>query len=191
MPGRISAPRLPFFGYFEYTRGVNTFAIPQNRNREAHTYLPEQARELLEIAQAINGIDVPARRAGQAMLVGPDGVQHIIPSELFEVLEVAARYLALGDGVTIMPNAAKLTTQEVADFLGMSRPTLVKLLEAGEMPFETVGRHRRVTLRDVVAYQERARSERRATLAELARDGIAVTQPTGVPNLKRLAEMES
>ncbi len=170
---------------------MTTAAIPQNRNREAHTYLPEQARELLEFAQAINGIDVSARQSGQAMLVGPDGVQHIIPSELFEVLEVAARHLALGDGVTIMPNAAKLTTQEVADFLGMSRPTLVKLLEAGEMPFETVGRHRRVTLRDVVAYQERARSERRATLAELARDGIAETQPTGVPNLKRLAEMES
>jgi hypothetical protein len=59
------------------------------------------------------------------------------------------------------------------------------------MPFETVGRHRRVTLRDVVAYQERARSERRATLGELARDGIAESQPTGVPNLKRIAEMES
>jgi excisionase family DNA binding protein len=170
---------------------VTTAAIPQNRNREARTYLPEQARELFEFAHAINGIDVSARQSGQAMLVGPDGVQHIIPSELFEVLEVAARHLALGDGVTIMPNAAKLTTQEVADFLGMSRPTLVKLLEAGEMPFETVGRHRRVTLRDVVAYQERARSERRATLGELARDGIAESQPTGVPNLKRIAEMES
>ncbi len=59
------------------------------------------------------------------------------------------------------------------------------------MPFETVGRHRRVTLRDVVAYQERARTERRATLAELARDGIAETQPTGGENLKRLAERES
>ncbi len=59
------------------------------------------------------------------------------------------------------------------------------------MPFETVGRHRRVTLRDLVAYQERARAERRATLAELARDAISETQPTGVPSLKYLAEMES
>jgi excisionase family DNA binding protein len=170
---------------------VTTVGIPPKRTREARTYLPERARELLEFAQAINGIDVYAGRPGRAMLVGPDGVQHIIPAELVGVLEVAARHLALGDGVTIMPNAAKLTTQEVADFLGMSRPTLVKLLEAGEMPFETVGRHRRVTLRDVVAYQERAREERRAALAELARDSIAETQPTGVPKLTRLSEMES
>lgn len=191
MSGRITATAPTFFGYFEYTRSVTTAAIPQNRNRESHTYLPEQARELLEFAQAMNGIEVSARQSGQAMLVGPDGVQRTIPAELFEVLEVAARHLALGDGVTIMPNAAKLTTQEVADFLGMSRPTLVKLLEAGEMPFETVGRHRRVTLRDVVTYQERARAERRATLAELARDGVDEAQPTGVPQLKRLAEMES
>lgn len=170
---------------------MTTAASAQNRTHEPHTYLPEQARELLEFAQAINGIDVSARQSGQAMLVGPDGVQRTIPAELFEVLEVAARHLALGDGVTIMPNAAKLTTQEVANFLGMSRPTLVKLLEAGKMPFETVGRHRRITLRDVVDYQERARVERRATLAELARDGMTENQPTGVPNLKRLTDMES
>ncbi|PPF81899.1 hypothetical protein C5B96_09920 [Subtercola sp. Z020] len=162
----------------------------QHRTTETHTYLPTQARELLEFAQAINGIDVSARQSGQTLLVGPDGVERSIPAELFEVLEVAAHHLALGDGVTIMPNAAKLTTQEVADFLGISRPTLVKLLEAGEIPFETVGRHRRVTLRDVVAYQERMRAERRAALAELARDGLTQPHTPGAPSLRRLSETE-
>ncbi len=39
----------------------------------------------------------------------------------------------------------------------MSRPTLVKLLEAGAMPFETPGRHRRLRLSDVLSYQQSSR----------------------------------
>lgn len=46
----------------------------------------------------------------------------------------------------------------------MSRPTLVKLLESGEIPFEQPGRHRRVRLADVLAYRERASEGRRAAL---------------------------
>lgn len=161
------------------------------RPQQSKTYLPEQERaELLAFAQAINGIDTSVGKPGQAMLVGPDGVQRAIPNELFLVLEQAATLLALGDGVTIMPNAAKLTTQEAADFLGISRPTLVKLLEAGSIPFETVGRHRRVTLRDVVGYQERSRAERRGALRDLANDTVAGPVPLGVPQLKRLAELD-
>jgi excisionase family DNA binding protein len=57
-----------------------------------------------------------------------------------------------------------------ADFLGISRPTLVKLLEGGAIPFETVGRHRRVTLDDVLAYQESERARRRTVLAQAARN---------------------
>ncbi len=161
------------------------------RSRESRTYLPEQEREeLLAFAQVLNGIDTALGKPGQAMLLGPDGQQRTIPAELFEVLEQAAKLLALGDGVTIMPYAAKLTTQEAADFLGISRPTFVKLLESGAIPFDTVGRHRRVLLRDVVDYQDRSRSERRAALTELARDTATGPRlPIGVPALKRESEL--
>ena len=64
-------------------------------------------------------------------------------------------------------------TQEAADYLGISRPTLVKLLEQRAIPFEKRGRHRRVTLRDLVDYQDRFRVERRRTLREIAREGQA------------------
>lgn len=74
----------------------------------------------------------------------------------------------------------------------MSRPTFVKILQAGEIEFELVGRHRRVTLRDVVAYQTRAQAERRSALAELAKDSIEHYDelPKGVPSLKRTSETE-
>lgn len=163
------------------------------RIRQSKTYLPDHEREeLLKFAQVLNGINVAIGEPGQAMLVGPNGKQVPIPAELFQVLEEAANVLALGDGISILPYSAKLTTQEAADFLGMSRPTFVKLLQSGAIPFEMAGRHRRVTLRDVVDYQERARSERRAALAELARDSMEHydTLPTGVPSLQRHPDPE-
>ena len=48
----------------------------------------------------------------------------------------------------------------------------MKLLESGEIPFERpgAGRHRRVRLQDVVAYQERKRVQRRTALDELTRE---------------------
>jgi excisionase family DNA binding protein len=73
----------------------------------------------------------------------------------------------------VVPRAKKLTTQGAADFLGISRPTLVKLLEQGAMPFDKVGRHRRVTLGDVLACQKRERARRRTVLAQSARNNQA------------------
>lgn len=48
--------------------------------------------------------------------------------------------------ITVAPTHTVLTTSEAADLLGISRPTLVRLLEAGEIPYEQPGRHRRVRL---------------------------------------------
>ena len=197
--GRVTAVRAtahrivqPDFEYFEYGCGMAT-AEKVGRLRQSKTYLPDQEREeLLQFAQVLNGINLALGEPGQAMLVGPNGQRVPIPAGLFQVLEEAANVLALGDGISILPYAAKLTTQEAADFLGMSRPTFVKILQAGEIEFETVGRHRRVTLRDVVAYQARAQAERRAALATLAKDSFEHydTLPKGTPSLKRLAEFE-
>ncbi len=163
------------------------------RLRQSKTYVPDREREeLLTFAQVLNGINIAVGEPGQAVLVGPDGKQVPIPAELFQVLEEAANVLALGDGISILPCSARLTTQEAADFLGMSRPTFVKILQSGALPFEMAGRHRRVTLRDVVDYPERARRERREALAELAVDSIEHDDrlPRGVPSLKRRSDSQ-
>ena len=71
-----------------------------------------------------------------------------------------------------MPRSTTLTTQGAADLLGVSRPTLVKLLNGGEIPYEQPGRHRRVQLRDLLAYKIRLQERRAELLTELVQDAI-------------------
>ncbi len=76
--------------------------------------------------------------------------------------------MAQGNAVTIIPTHAELTTQEAADFLNVSRPYLVKLLDKRKVPFHKVGTHRRIKFADLVAYKKIFESERDSILEELA-----------------------
>lgn len=97
-------------------------------------------------------------------LSGPNGEHLVLPPEVFEVLRGVVEAMAQGQAVTVAPVHQRLTTQEAAELLGVSRPTLVKLLEAGDIPFEQPGRHRRVRLADVLAYRDRSSTIRQAAL---------------------------
>jgi excisionase family DNA binding protein len=69
-----------------------------------------------------------------------------------------------------VPRTQRLTTQEAADFLGISRPTLVKLLERGKIPYDQPGRHRRILFSDLLAYLDRRGEERRAALDRMTEE---------------------
>ena len=78
--------------------------------------------------------------------------------------------MASGQGVTLIPEDAELTTVQAADILHVSRPFLIKLLEAGQIPYRKVGKHRRIRMEDVMNYKRAIDQEREAVLDQLVAD---------------------
>lgn len=111
------------------------------------------------------------RTAAESITVSPSSgsSEHVvIPTVAFRLLLTILEEMAKGNGITIIPIHAELTTQKAADLLGVSRPFLVGLLDEGKIPFHRVGTHRRVRFRDVMAYKSENQAARRRVLGDLA-----------------------
>lgn len=140
------------------------------------TFLPPaDRRKYGAIAERLGG-------SGSAELVLEDGTRVRLPAELGQVLHMVVTVLQRGEAVTVAPTHSTLTTQQAADMLGVSRPTLISLLERGEIPYTKPGRHRRVLLTDLLAYQARLREDRARALDELA----AISQSAGLDDEEHL-----
>ncbi len=119
--------------------------------------------------------DVSLAQSGRKMLQTrhktkfiTDSKEFELPASAVEVLAQTLAYIAEGKDVPVIPQPAELTTQQVADFLQVSRPFLVKLLESGEIPFRKVGKHRRVRFEDAISYKQAIDAKRLQTLEKLA-----------------------
>jgi excisionase family DNA binding protein len=105
--------------------------------------------------------------AGTAKLVSSDGEEVTVPAPLFAVLRQIAATLAQGNGVAISVVSRELSTTEAARALGMSRPTLVRLVDSGKIPSHKVGSHRRLLLQDVFSYRQRQIEQQRQAYENL------------------------
>lgn len=108
--------------------------------------------------------------ASQRARVSLDGDELILPRQALALLRELLIEMARGNAVTIVPMHAELTTQEAANFLNVSRPYLVRLLEQGEIPFTKTGTHRRIRYPDLLRHREEQLAKSRATLDKLAAD---------------------
>lgn len=126
----------------------------------------EQARESSRV------LSMYVRRSKPLEVELRDNEHHqtiALPAGAVRLLLNVLTQMADGNAVTLMPMHAELTTQQAADLLNVSRPYLVKLLDNGEIGHRKVGTHRRVLLRDLMAYKQKIDADRIAALEELTR----------------------
>ena len=134
------------------------------------TYLPqEDTAEIIDFLAALRDRGREAAGAGPR-LVSPEGRSVELPEPMFEVLLQVAAAMKAGLAVTVAPHHLQLSTQEAADLLRVSRTTLVRLLESGEIPFDKPSRHRRVQLDDLLEYRRRQRSQAESAFADMIAD---------------------
>jgi len=125
------------------------------------TYMPPAAGEGVAKVydfMAAHQVKYGERPPAQYFLSGSEpGDQVELPQEVYELLLQVVSAMRQGLAVTIAPRSQTLTTQQAADLLGISRPTLVKLLDENRLPYERVNTHRRLLLRDVLDFREKRR----------------------------------
>jgi excisionase family DNA binding protein len=119
-----------------------------------------------DIALAQSGQKILSVKS-KAKLVVNNQVVELSPS-VTKILVKTLSYIALGKTVVVTSEPTEFSTQQAADFLRVSRPFLVKLLETNEMPYRKVGKHRRVRFDDLLAYKQRIDEKRLKVLAKLA-----------------------
>lgn len=105
----------------------------------------------------------------RSTISGGSGKRLDVPRPLHELLLRALPEIEEGRKVTLVLEDREVTTQTAAEFLGVSRPFLVKLLEDGKIPYRKVGAHRRIAFKDLLSFAQHRRRTRKAALSELTR----------------------
>ena len=107
------------------------------------------------------------------LLTDSSGNQAEIPEALFQHFARIVRLMSERKAIVMVPEDEAFTTQAAANYLGVSRQHLVDLLEKGEIPHHRVGTHRRVTFKNLLAYEKARDKIRRDALDRLTDQVIA------------------
>jgi excisionase family DNA binding protein len=100
-----------------------------------------------------------------------------LPARAVEMIVAVLTAMAERKPISLISHTAELTAQQAADFLNVSRPHLVGLLEKEQIPYRKVGSHRRVRVADLQAFKEESNRSRREAISSMVAEAQALKRP--------------
>ncbi|MBX7434914.1 helix-turn-helix domain-containing protein [Mycobacterium sp. Y57] len=147
---------------------------------EAVTFIPEDPDQLATVVGFLASherIRGKVASPGYALVGIGEHDRIELPRSVHQALTKVVAAMHAGKAVTIAPQTMTLTTQQAADLLGVSRPTVVRLIADGTLPAERIGNRHRLLLDDVLAYREQRRNRQYEALAATTVDINADDDP--------------
>ena len=149
----------------------------EHGQRDGHAIVSTSPRDTERSGKVLDFVRAHIEKHGEApstrfYLSGTDVNDRVeLSEELFSALKVAAEELSRGRSISILAREQEITTQQAADLLGLSRPTVVKLIDAGEIPAHVPGKVRRkLRLSDVLDYKDRLYERRTEFIADTSEE---------------------
>jgi len=96
-----------------------------------------------------------------------NGVQHRLPEGLEKLVLHVIISAANGGAVTVRTMPDELTTTVAEEMIGVSRPTLMKLISSGDIRAHEVGSHKRLKARDVLDFRLKKLEKQRNSFKQL------------------------
>jgi excisionase family DNA binding protein len=107
-----------------------------------------------------------AKRQSASLKLGK-GAEIQLPKGLAALVVQALSKAAEGKKIVIVEEDDEVSPERAAEFLRVSRPFLVKKLDAGEIPFHRVGAHRRILMSDLIEYKRQRRQSGQEALRRM------------------------
>lgn len=132
--------------------------------------LSEREKEMARVAQRCIVEALDHSRAAAIMLTTDSGEHPSVevPPAALKLIGQLLGAMSEGRAITLFPAKQELSTVEVANFLNVSRPFVVKEIEEGRLPHRKVGTHRRVAFEDLREYANKMRAGQAAALERMA-----------------------
>lgn len=93
----------------------------------------------------------------------------LLPPRALRFFADVLRQMAKREPMMLVPQKLELTTQQAAALLNVSRPFVIKEIEAGRLQCRLVNRHRRIEFEELMRYKE-AQKQRSAGALERLND---------------------
>jgi len=134
--------------------------------------LTAEEAEMARVAQRCLMASLDHSRAASITIESDDGTQPAVqlPPQALRFIAQLLGAMSERRPIVLMPTKQELTTVEAASYLNVSRPFVIKEIEANRLPHRMVGTHRRIAFEDLQAYAIEMRAGQKHALQRMADD---------------------